>query len=542
VPSFLRLLPLLGVLVALIAPASAQAVEIGLNVNGGAAAGPADAAQLADTHAKWGRHFLFWNHISSSQWGEYERIAAANNARGVKTLLTVTGDGAAPDPAQYASYVGQLAARLKGQVAAYEIYNEADGTDFWHGSTPAAYTDLLQRAYTAIKNADPAAKVIFSPTVGNNFEWVDAAYKAGAKGYFDAMAVHTDTACLVDGPGKYYRDEAGRLARFVFLGYRTVRETMLAHGDDKPIWMTEFGWSTAPGLCQRGTWAGKKDAGVSEANQAQFMREAYHCMKEDPYLEVAMWFNSRDLVHDRTELNNYGLKRFDGSDRPSTAAFRDIARGTDTVTGPCGDFGGPQVSVVSPKPSFVLGPKTPLMLKATSSDPDLMSVSFAVKGAPRALRTYSNYPKPLQQKVKAPWSLHWMGAKYIPAGAITIVVTAKDLSGNATVVEVPGVKVGALPVKFGGLKIGGAGKMRSVTGRVKSSLKAKMKGRVRVEWQKLQVDGTWKKVHSKSRKASKRPVRFKQRLKGKGEWRVRLRYTGKRPFKSSSSKWLTFTV
>ena len=42
------------------------------------------------------------------------------------------------------------------------------------------------------------------------------------------------------------------IGRYVFTGYREVRATMLAHGDDKPVWMTELGWntqSTAPGSC-----------------------------------------------------------------------------------------------------------------------------------------------------------------------------------------------------------------------------------------------------------------------------------------------------
>src|SRR3712207_59979 len=221
---------------------------------------------------------------------------------------------------------------------------------FWPGGPdPAAYVTLLRAPYAAIKREDPAAKVIFGPTTGNNYEFVQQAYAAGAKGFFDAMAVHTDTACLVDSPTRYYR-ENGKIARFTFLGYRSVREVMLANGDDRPIWMTELGWSANSLRCDRGRWAGMKDAGVPEPVQAQYLREAYHCLREDPYVTVAMWFNNRDINGDGSELDSYGLWRKDGSHRPAYGAFRDVAAGNDTISGPCGDFGGPRIQILAPQP------------------------------------------------------------------------------------------------------------------------------------------------------------------------------------------------
>ena len=54
---------------------------------------------------------------------------------------------------------------------------------------------------------------------------------------------------------------------------------MAAHGDgDKPIWMTELGWNTSttgPGSCTVGMWKGQKPLGVSEAQQAEFLTQAF---------------------------------------------------------------------------------------------------------------------------------------------------------------------------------------------------------------------------------------------------------------------------
>jgi hypothetical protein len=333
IPNLMRLLRLLALAIAvaaLVPATTASAAEIGLNINGGARATAIDQRQtnlsdLTDLQAKWARIFLFWDDIDQRGLAEYRVMLAENKRHGVKTLLTVaSARGQAPDAARYAAFLGDAAKQFSGLADAYEIWNEADEGLFWSGGpNPTAYVGVLKVSYAAIKAVDPTATVVFSPTVGNNFGFLEAAYAAGAKGSFDAMAVHTDTACLDRAPGYFYRETDGRLGRFTFLGYREVREVMEANGDAaKPIWMTEFGWSAARGLCEFGASAGQKPAGVSEADQAKYLLEAMNCLELDPYVEVAMWFNNRDLANDGKMQNMYGLRRFDGSARPAFDAFR----------------------------------------------------------------------------------------------------------------------------------------------------------------------------------------------------------------------------
>src|SRR5213076_3416225 len=54
-------------------------------------------------------------------------------------------------------------------------------------------------------------------------------YRAGAKGSFDALAIHP-----------YARDTAGVLAAIL-----QARRIMDRHGDRSPIWVTEVGWASA---------------------------------------------------------------------------------------------------------------------------------------------------------------------------------------------------------------------------------------------------------------------------------------------------------
>ena len=320
---------------------------------------------------------------------------------------------------------------------------------------------------------------------------------------------------------------------------------MAAHGDDSPIWMTEFGWSATQRRCDRGRWAGQKDAGVPEATQAQFLRDAYHCLKEDPYVEVAMWFNSRDLRGDGSELDSYGLRRADGSNRPVYDAFKDVVRGNDTVSGPCGDFVAPTVQVLNPTTDFMFGDRDRLYIRATSPDKDVKRITFAYKqnGQISNLSHFHNQDgSPLDLSKDVP-SFRWFGSLKLPFGVHTILIIARDTHDNETVVEVPVRKVNPAtltPQKAAvqELSMSGGGMRRSIRGKITSGLPFAISGRVRVEWQ-TRRQGRWKKIHGGSRNAH-RPFVFHQTLKYAGAWRVRIIYEGKRPYRKTKSCWIMF--
>lgn len=253
--------------------APAQAATPGVNI-----AGPPDAAlvqKVIDSGAKSVRIFTAWNGFEPGGPGDYPTTANSDyslhlrqqvfddglqqlNAHGIKPLYVLIdtpawANGGAgvltppTNPQSFANWAGEFAAHNRargGQVLGYEIWNEADGPDFWHpGPDLGQYVALLKAAHKAIKAGDPAAVVVTAPLVGNNADWLRQLYGAGAGDSFEAVAVHTDTACLVNAPDVFYREDNGDLARFSFLGYRTVRQVMVENGDaGKPIFMSELGW------------------------------------------------------------------------------------------------------------------------------------------------------------------------------------------------------------------------------------------------------------------------------------------------------------
>jgi Cellulase (glycosyl hydrolase family 5) len=333
--------------VALLACAApAAAVETGVNETLGQTVPTAQNAQRLG--ADWVRLWASWEALQPAR-GAYDQnwlnalngSVGALKARGVKVLVVVhrapawasgVHGGIAPprDPASFGAFMGGLAQRVPG-ADAWELWNEPDGSEFWlDGPQPAHYAALVRAAYPAIKAVQPGDLVVTGGTAGNDMDFVAALYDHGAGGHFDAVGVHTDTACLTNGPGAYYRDERGRVGRYTFTGYREVHAVMSAHGDGaKPIWMTELGWntqSTRPRSCNTGSWAGQKRLGVSKRRQARFLRAAYRCLAADPFVAVGLWFGMQDIRGSR-HARGYGLFRASGRAKPAARAFKRLRRG-----------------------------------------------------------------------------------------------------------------------------------------------------------------------------------------------------------------------
>ena len=327
--------PLLAVLA--LAAAPARAVELGLvtDLTWGAAAADQEReyAALDDLGARWIRVEVNWAEVEPSP-GAYhawslEQIDAAvrrNRAAGRQVVVMIgkapqwasgAADHGTPprDPADFARFAAFMARRYAADgVAGYEIWNEPNIGRFWGGRPDAAaYVALLRAAGAAIRATDPGARIVFGGLSTNDLAYVRAAYAAGAKGLFDVMALHPYSCEAFPGS---------------FLGYRTVREFMVAQGDARPMWFTELGWSTTSEPC-----------GVSEAAQAERLEASIGLMDRDPYVEAVMFYNLRNNYWmrdaDTTEAR-YGLLTSDFRAKPAYAAFKAAAQRTAPSSGPAG--------------------------------------------------------------------------------------------------------------------------------------------------------------------------------------------------------------
>ncbi len=559
----------------LAAPALAALASLGFAASAHGAATPGinisaydDAAVAVQQGAKQVRFFVPWKNFEPGNKDEFTAAgprtpnplttglkAAVDGVRRSATPLMVVldapewaGSGTpehrrpkdAAARAAYAEFVGELAAWIgnEGNPPVYEVWNEPDEKIFWGGEAPdaAQYTDMLVQSYDKIKAGNPGATVLTGPTTGNNYNWIEALYANGAQGKFDGVAVHTDTACSTVGPDVFYRDPNGRLGQFTFLGYREIRKSMLARGDDKPIWMTEIGWGTTNAVCSVGESAGKKPEGVSEADQAAFLTKGFQCMANDPYVVAAAWFTLRDAAG-----NPYGLFRGNGTPKPSLDAFKGAgAQGA----GECGDFDPPGLNVISPTEGQMFTDKLDLRASATDGGVGLARISYAFDGG-KEIRNFTDALTNGASVGLAPWQ----GSGALALGDHTIEVTALDKNSNviAKTVKVKKVAAGQIPSTLVARvrlpkKVGLKGRTATLKGSFARPAGApSMGGKVEVQWQWRNKKGKFVKLKGGLKPASK-PFTFKAVLPRKGQWRVRVVYKANAPYKAVTSKFLRFRV
>jgi hypothetical protein len=419
----------LGLLLAglvLLLPAGALGATPGVNVGG--IPGPGLLDEAASSGARQIRVFVLRNQIPG-HIPEFKAALAGAKARGMGVVFVLMGDsaGSATNPGEFAAFASDFSTAMAeaGGAVAYEVWNEPDEAAWWRGPPNAGeYVALLKATAPKIRAGDPGAKVILGPTTGNNHKWLQSIYARGAKGSFDGVAVHTDTACLIAPPSAFQR-ENGKVGRFSFLGFISVRGVMLANGDgEKKIWMTELGWSSATSPCTRGMFAGQKPAGVGEATQAANLAAAYSCLAGYPYVENALWFSMNDTSGDGDELGSYGLRRIDGSPKPSWDAFRSVAQG-NLPTAPCGDLTAPSITLHSP--SREARYDGALVLKATAKDATAVArITFKIDG--KTIRNYTGADVASGRPVR----LEWQGAKRIAPGRHRLTVVALDPNRNTS--------------------------------------------------------------------------------------------------------------
>ncbi len=411
----------------------ASAAEAGVVL---ASVNPAQISDVKTLGAHWVRLFATWSDLEpehgsySTFWLEYYEKTISALPAGTKVIIDVVDTpswetGSSNDltppanPQEYAALLGMLAHRYAGKVAAYEIWNEEDASGWWAGGpNPSAYAQLLQATYPAIKAADPNATVVLGGMTGNDYQFLEGVYAAGGKGFFDAVGVHTDTACNIASPYEFLRGADNRLIQDSFLAYREVHAVMLANGDSKPIWMTEVSWRTTEATCSEGAWAGQKAEGVSEAQQATYLKQAYNCLAQDPYVQVALWFAMQD---EGAAVS--GLVRADGSHKPSFAAMHSYIAEGNSLSEPCGNFSGPKISVASPaNHSHYSGP-LPINVSATSGA-GVFRIKLEIDG--KLIRNYggSGFPTSLSGAIE------WQGAKHISYGWHTLTFLAYDKERN----------------------------------------------------------------------------------------------------------------
>jgi len=249
-----------------------------------------------------------------SAWEKYDHIVALAEQYDLKLIVRISnppawsrvegndaGSYAPPDSDQdFADFAGAVAARYKGRVRYYQLWNEPNIYPEWGNATidPEAYVELLKAGAESIRAVDPDAVIIagaLAATVdldgttvpGRSFSdllFLQRMYDAGAAPFFDVMA--TQGYGLWSGPTD--RRMHPRVMNFGRPQY--IRDLMVANGDGhKPIWISEMNWNAAPEEVE------PRYGRVSLEEQAANLPLAYDRIRNDwPWLGVAnVWYLKR---------------------------------------------------------------------------------------------------------------------------------------------------------------------------------------------------------------------------------------------------------
>ncbi|CAA9577516.1 MAG: GH39 [uncultured Thermomicrobiales bacterium] len=286
-------------------------------------------------------------------WAKYDFIVEQLTGAGISILARVdtiprwarpTTDnfeaydkGPPQDFNNYANFVATVAARYKGKISHFQVWNEPNLNGEWGGKpiNPAQYGLLLRRTSEKVKVANPAALIVTAGLAQttedgvatnnlNELDFIQRLYDSGAGPYFDILSV------MDYGLGHSPEDRRVGPERANFSRLLLAREVMVRNNDSqKPIWVSEYGWISLPT-----DWKGSYDktwgVSVDAETQARWTVEGLERMRREwPWVtNVFVWgFRWVERPQERPDdpSRHFEVVDYDFTPRPAYLALRDWA-------------------------------------------------------------------------------------------------------------------------------------------------------------------------------------------------------------------------
>ncbi|MSQ10744.1 MAG: hypothetical protein EXR52_07045 [Dehalococcoidia bacterium] len=291
-------------------------------------------------------------------WRDLDGRVDRARAKGLKVMIRVddTPDWASSKPGFFnappandgdlANFMGTLAARYKGKVGGYEIWNEPNLDYEWGliNPDPVRFGEMLKALYPRVKLADPAAVVITGglstagdgtsgPYLGDLYylsKLVDPNQDRdpsdGYAAYFDAIGSHPyGGPYAADTPPSVARNDIGTYFR------RAEEQHALVLAEarvDKPVWATEFGWFLDPAVLGQGCDFGSHFNRLkvsADFQAAQLVNSYQYAAANWPWMGPMFLFNL-DMSLDSwraacEQVRYFAILRGDGSPLPAYTAL-----------------------------------------------------------------------------------------------------------------------------------------------------------------------------------------------------------------------------
>ncbi|HVC87765.1 MAG TPA: cellulase family glycosylhydrolase [Gaiellaceae bacterium] len=282
---------------------------------------------------------------------DLDDLVFTSSLYGMRVMINITGTpkwangGKAPNVmptklSDLTTFARMLAARYNGRtghgtVSLWSVWNEPNLQLFltpqFSGKKivgPANYAKLFKAAYAGIKSGNPWSKVAIGETSARGrdkpLKGVSDSIAPGTfahllstmKGLkFDAWAVHPYPVAENLPPlakVRYPNVTLSTLPRFESDLKKWFKRTV-------PVWITEYGHQTKPA----------DPHGVTLAQQAKYAQQALTFAKNDPNVQMFIWFVFRDNKGDPWKSGFYSES---GAQKPAFDAFGAVARLIDGTT------------------------------------------------------------------------------------------------------------------------------------------------------------------------------------------------------------------
>jgi hypothetical protein len=198
-------------------------------------------------------------------------------------------------------------------ITLWQLWNEPNSPLFWKPAPDtSAYVELLRGFDSTVERADPNARVMLgglfpTPRGGISMEdFMSRLYEEGAKGHFEAAAIHPYAANPQDA----------------LSSTADLRNVITESGDrETPIWITEVGWASA------GQPSGLT---VGPERQAAYLRQTFELaaqQRERLGIDGVIWYSLNDTPGPLWP-GHCGLFTLDGTAKSSWDAFTELTGGS----------------------------------------------------------------------------------------------------------------------------------------------------------------------------------------------------------------------
>jgi hypothetical protein len=250
-------------------------------------------------------------------------INMAHNA-GFKVLLGVLGDKSrVTEPGYQAEYAQSVASMAAAGADAIEVWNEPNIDREWPNGqvSGATYTQLLAKAYNAIKAANPGTMVVSAALAPTGFfaggcqaggcnddVFLQQMAAAGAANYMDCVGAHHNSGAT--SPAASSGHPAGG-THYSWYFAPTMNLYYNAFGGARKVCFTEFGYLTDEGYAPleqaAPAFAWAKD--VTLAQQAQWLAEAAAMSINSGKVRIMIIWNVDFTNYDSDPMAGYAIIR-----------------------------------------------------------------------------------------------------------------------------------------------------------------------------------------------------------------------------------------